>query len=114
MQLHRARKSVGAEDTFAEDIFQLEPTKSEIKALTEKGWRHCMAKNLTARTITLKVKYVDFRQITRARTLPSTVLDGSELERWANALLDTVFPFEKGVRLLGVTLSSLEVIDPAS
>lgn len=114
VQPHRERKSVGAEDTFAEDIFELEPAKGKIKALAEKVWRHCEAKNLTGRTVTLKVKYADFRQITRARTLPSTVLDGSELERWTNALLDTVFPFEKGVRLLGVTLSSLEVIDPES
>lgn len=114
VQPHRERKSVGAEDTFAEDIFELEPAKGEIKALAEKVWRYCEAKNLTGRTVTLKVKYADFRQITRARTLPSTVLDGSELERWANALLDTVFPVEKGVRLLGVTLSSLEVVDPES
>lgn len=108
VQPHRERKSVGAEDTFSEDIFELVPAQREIKALAEKVWRHCDAKDLSGRTVTLKVKYSDFRQITRARTLPSAVLDASELERWASVLLDTVFPFEKGVRLLGITLSSLE------
>src|SRR5690606_377128 len=60
---------------------ELDPAKEKIQALAAKVWRHCEAKNVTGRTVTLKVKYADFRQITRARTLPSTVLDRSELER---------------------------------
>ncbi|MCD9007493.1 DNA polymerase IV [Luteimonas sp. XNQY3] len=104
----RERKSVGAEDTFSDDIFDIAPATAEIKALAEKVWRHCEAKDLTGRTVTLKVKYADFRQITRARTLPAALRNAAELEQWANALLATVFPFEKGVRLLGVTVSSLE------
>jgi DNA polymerase-4 len=64
----RERKSVGAEDTFMTDIFELEAARSEISPLVDKVWRHCEAKNLHGRSVTLKVKYTDFQIITRSRT----------------------------------------------
>ena len=105
---HRERKSVGAEDTFAEDIFTLDAARAEIKALAAKVWRSCEAKDLTGRTVTLKVKYADFQQITRSRTIGQGVRDAEELAGVASTLLEPLFPVEKGIRLLGVTLSSLE------
>lgn len=105
---HRERKSIGAEDTFTEDIFNLEPARREIEALTDKVWRSCEAKVLTGRTVTLKVKYADFQQITRSRTVERGARSAEELSAIASALLEPLFPVEKGVRLLGVTLSSLE------
>lgn len=105
---HRERKSIGAEDTFSEDIFDLERARREIDALASKVWRSCEARVLTGRTVTLKVKYADFRQITRGRTVERGVRGAGELSAIANALLEPLFPVEKGVRLLGVTLSSLE------
>ncbi|SFX96869.1 DNA polymerase-4 [Paracoccus pantotrophus] len=106
---HRERKSIGAEDTFSEDIFALDPAKEEIDALSAKVWRSCEAKELTGRTVTLKVKYADFQQITRSRTVERGVRDAAELAGIASALLESLFPVEKGIRLLGVTLSSLEL-----
>ncbi|WGR61467.1 DNA polymerase IV [Paracoccus ferrooxidans] len=106
---HRERKSIGAEDTFSEDVFSLDPAKAEIEALAAKVWRSCEAKDLTGRTVTLKVKYADFQQITRSRTIDRGVRDAAELTGIASALLEALFPVEKGIRLLGVTLSSLEV-----
>ncbi|MEF9601667.1 DNA polymerase IV [Paracoccus sp. PXZ] len=105
---HRERKSIGAEDTFSEDVFSLDPAKAEIDALSAKVWRSCEAKDLTGRTVTLKVKYADFQQITRSRTIERGVRDAAELTSIASALLEPLFPVEKGIRLLGVTLSSLE------
>ena len=104
---HRERKSVGAEDTFSEDIFDVEPARREIDTLASKVWRSCEAKALTGRTVTLKVKYADFQQITRSRTVERGVRGAGELSAIANALLEPLFPVAKGVRLLGVTLSSL-------
>ncbi|MFN8683603.1 DNA polymerase IV [Paracoccus sp. P2] len=104
----RERKSIGAEDTFSEDIFGLDPARAEIEALAAKVWRSCEAKDLTGRTVTLKVKYADFQQITRSRTSERGVRDAAELTGIASALLEPLFPVEKGIRLLGVTLSSLE------
>lgn len=105
---HRERKSIGAEDTFSEDITNLEPALREIKTLADKVWRSCEAKDLTGRTVTLKVKYADFQQITRSRTIEHGLRGAGELVAIASALLEPLFPFERGVRLLGVTLSSLE------
>ena len=108
VQPNRERKSVGAEDTFAEDIFEREVAGAELVSLAEKVWRHCEAKGLTGRTVTLKVKFADFQQITRSRTLTRTVDGSAEMTEIARTLLAAVFPVTKGIRLLGVTLSSLE------
>lgn len=108
---HRERKSIGAEDTFAEDIFDLQPAKREIDALASKVWRSCAVKALTGRTVTLKVKYADFQQITRSRTIDRGVDGETELAAIVTGLMEPLFPVEKGVRLLGVTLSSLESAD---
>ena len=105
---HRERKSIGAEDTFSEDIFTLDPARAEIEALADKVWRSCESKALTGRTVTLKVKYADFQQITRSRTIGQGVRGAEELAGVASTLLEPLFPVEKGIRLLGVTLSSLE------
>lgn len=105
---HRERKSISAEDTFFEDIFGLDPAKAEVDALATKVWRSCEARELSGRTVTLKVKYADFQQITRSRTIERGVRDAAELTSIASALLEPLFPVEKGIRLLGVTLSSLE------
>lgn len=103
----RVRKSIGSEDTFAQDIAQLEPAKAEIATLVAKIWAYCGARNLTAKTVTVKVKYSDFQQITRSRTQSLCFNSEAEVLEIAEALLETVYPFRKGVRLLGVTLSSL-------
>ena len=105
---HRVRKSVGAEDTFSVDIHDFDLARREITPLAEKVWRACENKRLTGRTVTLKVKYADFQQITRSRTLTGPVHGAEDLETIAIGLLQPLFPVAKGVRLLGVTLSSLE------
>jgi DNA polymerase-4 len=58
--------------------------------------------------VTLKVKYADFQQITRSRTGVAPFATRAELERQSFELLEHVFPVAKGVRLLGVSLSSLD------
>ena len=105
---HRVRKSVGAEDTFSVDIHDFDLARREITPLAEKVWRACENKRLTGRTVTLKVKYADLQQITRSRTLTGPVHGAEDLETIAIGLLQPLFPVAKGVRLLGVTLSSLE------
>lgn len=68
---------------------------------------------MTGRTVTLKVKYADFQQITRSRTLADPVQGADDLRTVAIGLMKPLFPVTKGVRLLGVTLSSLEAQDAA-
>lgn len=102
----RECKSVGAEDTFMTDIFELEAARSEISPLVDKVWRHCEAKNLHGRSVTLKVKYTDFQIITRSRTEAAPFGSAAEIVATAHTLLASLFPTAKGIRLLGVTLSS--------
>lgn len=113
VQPNRPRKSVGAEDTFAADIFDLDAARAELVPLAEKVWRHCEAKEISGRTVTLKVKFADFQQVTRSRTLPRQIANHDEMLDTACALLTDVFPITKGIRLLGVTLSSLVGHDSA-
>ena len=63
--------------------------------------------------MTLKVKYADFRQITRARSLPDGVADKAMLGHVSLELLSALLPVSEGVRLLGVTLSALGTEDVA-
>jgi DNA polymerase-4 len=58
--------------------------------------------------VTLKVKFNDFESITRSKSVSVTVSSRSELERLAVALLQNEMPLPKPVRLLGVSLSSLQ------
>ena len=108
VQPNRRRKSIGTEDTFATDIRDPVQARDEMLILARKVWQSCEAKGLSGRTVTLKVKYADFQQITRSRTVDSPLRGAEELTAIAAALLEPLFPTEKGVRLLGVTLSSLE------
>jgi DNA polymerase-4 len=103
----RARKSIGAENTFAEDINDREPARKELKPIIEKIWRHCESAGILGKTVTLKVKYADFHQVTRSRTSKTVVSSEGELERIGYDLLDSIFPVSKGVRLLGISMSSL-------
>lgn len=107
VQPDRPRKSIGAEDTFAADIFELEAAKAELIPLAEKVWHHAENKRISGRTVTLKVKYADFQQITRSRTVGLNIRSAGEIGEIATAFLTELFPTQKGIRLLGVTLSSL-------
>src|SRR2546427_3201661 len=64
----RVRKSVGAENTFLTDLFALGEARDALRPIIEKVWRHCEATTTWGRTVTLKVKYADFHQITRSLT----------------------------------------------
>lgn len=103
----RVRKSIGAEDTFNEDINDLDLATSELRPLAYKVWSYCEAKAFSGKTVTVKIKYSDFTQATRSRTTALPFANGNEIFEVATGLLATVYPFKRSVRLLGVTLSSL-------
>jgi len=103
----RVRKSVGAEDTFIQDIDDLQLATNELKPLTEKVWSYCEAKGIRGKTVTVKIKYSDFTQATRSKTNALPFAHSSDVLDAAASLLATVYPFKRSVRLLGVTLSSL-------
>lgn len=105
----RIRKSVGAETTFHADLFTAEEARVALEPLIAKVWSYCESSTIRCRTATLKAKYADFQQITRSRTLEVPITSRAVLEEIVSQLLEPLFPVGKGVRLLGVTLSSLDV-----
>jgi DNA polymerase IV len=103
----RIRKSIGAEVTFAHDLFARDEAIAALAPIVARVFAHCENARIGGRTVTLKVKYADFQQITRRSTSSAPLAARAELDAAALALLHPLFPAEKGVRLLGVTLSSL-------
>jgi DNA polymerase IV len=81
---------------------------AELQPLIDKVWRHCEDKGARGRTVTLKMKFNDFEIITRSRSVPVAVSSREGLERLSIALLQNQMPVSKPVRLLGVSLSSLQ------
>jgi hypothetical protein len=108
VRANRIRKSVGAENTFSSDLTDFDAMAAELQPLIDKVWRHCEDKGSRGRTVTLKVKFNDFEIITRSRSVPFAVSSRSDLERLSIALLQNEMPFPRPVRLLGVSLSSLQ------
>jgi DNA polymerase IV len=104
----RERKSVGAEETFASDLHGFEELAAELDRILDRLWERCgRARVRGGRTVTLKVKFANFNQVTRSRTSPG--LAGRDEVRQAGlALLRGLCPLAMGVRLLGLTLSGLD------
>jgi DNA polymerase-4 len=100
----RIRKSLGAENTFPADIFTFEAAREALQPIIEKVWRTCEGAEIRGRTVTLKVKYADFQQISRSRTGQALFSTRAEIEQLSYALLEPLFPVTKGIRLLGIDL----------
>jgi DNA polymerase-4 len=108
VQADRVRKSIGAENTFSRDLFELEEMRGALRPIVDRVWTHCERYRLRGRTVTLKVKFADFEQITRSRSEAECVGAREDFERVGLELLASLFPMRKGVRLLGLSLSSLQ------
>ena len=104
----RIRKSIGAENTFSVDLFTFDAAQDALLPIVDKVWRHCEGTGARGRTVTLKVKYTDFQQVTRSRSLASVIERRVALERISLDLLRGQFPVKKGIRLLGISLSTFE------
>ena len=100
-------KSLGHEQTFLHDITSLDAAKKELLALGNKVARRMRHKGVTGYTVTLKVKYNDFVQITRSATLPKPTDDGLEIYSTGCRLLEKTQVTQKPIRLLGISLSHL-------
>jgi DNA polymerase-4 len=103
-----AVKSVGHEETFLEDLETLSDIQREVLSLAEKVARRLRKLALSGKTVTLKVKYRDFTQITRSETLGRFTDDSMTIYGAARGLLEKTEAGVRPVRLLGVSLSQLE------
>ncbi len=103
---HRASKSVSAEETFAADLYAPVEMRRALARLSKRVARRLRAQGLRARTIAIKVRFDDFRTITRQTRLPRPSDQEAAVRGAAWRLLDGVERGERGIRLLGVRASN--------
>ncbi len=98
-------KSIGHEETFAEDVTEPGRIQKELLSLATRVARRIRQERLKGRTVTLKVKYDDFQLITRSATLPVPTDDASEIYATVSSLLTKTSAGRRPIRLLGISLS---------
>lgn len=111
---NRETKSVGAEDTFAYDLSAVEEMSLELDKIAQVVYDRLTKHMLKGRTITVKIKYSDFRQITRNQSFTRPVDELSVIRETARQLLASTEPEGKAVRLLGISLSNFGELLPVA
>ena len=104
----RIRKSVGTERTFEKDLQENFEIVTALYHIEKELMRRMEKSASYGRTLTLKVKFHDFKQITRSKTTPQTLDHFAILHRNAKELLGQVNLRERKIRLLGLSVSQLE------
>ena len=104
----RPRKSVGGERTFGHDLSSGPALREALDGIVDVVWERIERAEAKGRTVTLKLKHVDFTLLTRARSLAQPVAGKAEFAKLGHGLLDEVLPLAQPVRLMGLTLSALE------
>jgi DNA polymerase-4 len=107
----RERKSSGSETTFEADLTDPAEIEAGVLAMADDVWAWCEKTGARARTVTVKIKWADFQQSTRSRSLGGPVDSREALHEASRALIRSVFPPAKGIRLVGVTLSNFQVAE---
>ena len=82
-------------------------SRQGVASVLDDVWSYCERTGVLGRTVTVKIKYADFQIVTRSRTLNEPVTSREVLERTSVELVRSIFPLEKRVRLLGVSLHNL-------
>ena len=101
------RKSIGCEETYTKDLEDIAAIRSEVDALARRTAGILDRKRLFARTVVLKLRYADFRTITRSQTRQPATREPDEIAARATALLEKTDASEMPVRLLGVSVHGL-------
>ena len=108
VRANRIRKSVGGERTFAEDISSGAALRNTLEDIIDIVWDSIERAEARGRTVTLKMKYTDFQNTSRSRSVAQAVSDKDTFSVIARSLLDEALPLPLPIRLMGLTLSNLE------
>ncbi|MET4137676.1 DNA polymerase IV [Pedobacter sp. UYP1] len=106
VQPHRLTKSLSVEDTFGKDLISTEELVTELELIAEKVAERLEKNKLKGKTLTLKIKFDDFKQLTRNTSFPTGVSDYATIITAAKELLFKVETDDRKIRLLGITLSN--------
>jgi DNA polymerase IV len=104
---HRESKSSSTENTYAEDLGSLERIREELERMARENAAWLSRSGLAARTVTIKVRYADFKTVTRSHTLSLATDDPDVIASWAVELLARTEAGARPVRLLGVRVQGL-------
>lgn len=102
----RVRKSSGSETTFGHDLTEPAKIEAGVLRMADDVWAWCDAAQAFGRTVTVKVKFQDFRRITRSRSVAGVVADHALLRQTSLDLIRSIYPPRTGIRLVGVTVSN--------
>ncbi|OEK01214.1 DNA polymerase IV [Roseivirga sp. 4D4] len=107
---NRIRKSLGAENTFDYDLIELVDMKLALEPIAVTVMKRLEKANTFGKTLTLKVKFKDFSQITRSQSLTEEIRTLDQIVSISFNLLEQINwqEFPEGVRLLGITCSNFE------
>ncbi|MBB5621093.1 DNA polymerase-4 [Pedobacter cryoconitis] len=106
VQPHRLTKSLSVEDTFGKDLISTEELVAELELIAEKVAERLEKNRLKGKTLTLKIKFDDFKQLTRNVSFSAGVSDYATIITSAKELLLKVETEDRKIRLLGITLSN--------
>jgi DNA polymerase-4 len=113
VETNQERKSVGTELTFDKDLSTRFEIVAELYKIEKELMRRLEESNAAGRTVTLKIKFDDFRQITRSKTLQNYIHDFETLHREVAGIRKSLKLEGNRIRLMGVTISNLETDDCA-
>ena len=108
-QPDRERKSSGSETTFSEDLIDPVQIETAVIAMADDVWAWCEKTNCRGRTVTVKIKWANFQTSSRSRSIERPIDTRDKLHELALELIRTVFPPQKAIRLVGVTLSNFRL-----
>ena len=111
---HRTVKSSGAENTYPEDLTDLDTIGDELDRMARRGADWLERKALVARTVTIKVRYSDFTTVTRSHSARPATRDADQIAARAMRLLGRTEAGSRPIRLLGVSLHNLMPADETS
>jgi DNA polymerase-4 len=110
----RARKSLGAEETFLADLDDRTELEQRLKDIADEVWRRTTEQDFYGRTVTLKIKYADFREASKRHTYSLRIENFRTLWHAALNLLGSLeFGKGKKIRLMGLYISNAAETDEA-
>jgi DNA polymerase IV len=105
---NRETKSVGAERTFGQDVTEPAAIFEALERVTDAAWERIARHDVRGRTATLKVRFADFRTITRAKSVSGCYTSRQAFLTAGREMLEALLPLPMGIRLLGMTLSAIQ------
>ncbi|MBM7635292.1 DNA polymerase IV [Streptococcus saliviloxodontae] len=108
VKVNRIRKSIGSERTYAKLLFSDEDIKAELSKNAKRVVDLLVSHQKLAKSIVIKVRYSDFSTLTKRHSIEQATQSFEVIERQAHAIYDELDDNQSGIRLLGVTATSLE------